>query len=526
MSMLINSLNVRPYDNKEPLLFPPLVGDFLREDDLAHVVDEAVEQIDLQPYYNKIPTVGNPSYHPALMIKIWFYGYCTGTYSSRKIEEKLYKDVGFIYLAAMQKPDFKTISEFRRKNLSELKKSFVDILQICHRLGMTELGEISIDSKVMKANASADRTYDEAELIKERETIEKAIEEYLEKANQTDLEEDKKYGPDKRGNELPEDISKKEARIKKMKEIVEKLKEAQKKLEKNSKKEINLSDEDAQFQKDKSRIIPGYRAEAAVDSKEQVIVANDVTNEQNDVSRLVPMIDKILENVEELEPDKFSENNQKKEQIKVIADSGYCSGKNLSELEKEPYKHKIDPYIPNTNSTEIERGKGWNINSPFHRSKFTYNKEDNTYTCPTGKKLHYVGQVINNGVTYSIYNNYKDCKNCEHFGKCTVNKNGRFIWISEHQHLIDEMRRKLSTPQGKEIYVIRKITVEPVFGNLSQNLGFREFLLRGLEKVKGEFSLMCTAHNILKMAKFLKRIGLGLKEALSIPKSLLLLDTS
>jgi transposase len=152
-------LNVKPYSNKQLLLFPASIGDYLREDDLAHVVDEAVDEIDLLPYYLKIPPIGNPSYHPALMVKIWFYGYATKTYSSRKIEEKLHKDVAFIYLAGMQKPDFKAISEFRRKNLSELKNSFMDILQICHCLGLTGLGEICIDSKIIKANASLSRTY-------------------------------------------------------------------------------------------------------------------------------------------------------------------------------------------------------------------------------------------------------------------------------------------------------------------------------------------------------------------------------
>lgn len=291
------NLNIRPYNNKELLLFPASVGDYLSKDDLAHVIDEAVDEIDLGPYYNKISDVGNPPYHPALMIKIWFYGYATKTYSSRKIEEKLYKDVAFIYLAGMQKPDFKAISEFRRKNLSELRNSFVDILQICHRLGMTKLGEISIDSKAMKANASVASTYNEKQLIKEREEIQKAIKEYLEKVNQTDLEEDQKYGPDKRGNELPEDIRKKEDRLKKMKQIVEQLKQTQKRLKNSGKKKINLTDSEAQFQKDKLRKILGYRARVAVDSKEQVIVTNDVTNEQNDRHQLVPMAEKILENV-------------------------------------------------------------------------------------------------------------------------------------------------------------------------------------------------------------------------------------
>jgi transposase len=214
-----NTLNVRPYNNKELLLFPPSVGDYLPKDHLAQVVDEAVDSIDLSSFCRKIAEIGNPSYHPALMIKIWFYGYATKTYSSRKIEDKLQTDVAFIYLAGMQKPDFKTIAEFRRNNLEELKNSFVDILQICHQVGMTKLGEISLDSKVMKANASAQRTYDEPQLIKEREELEKTIVDYLEKVNQTDCQEDEQYGADKRGDELPNEISEKKERIKKLRQV-------------------------------------------------------------------------------------------------------------------------------------------------------------------------------------------------------------------------------------------------------------------------------------------------------------------
>lgn len=513
------NLNVRPYNNKELLLFPASIGDYLPKDDLAHVVDEAIEEIDLKPYYNKIPEVGNPPYHPQLMIKVWFYGYATKTYSSRKIEEKLYKDVAFIYLAGMQKPDFKTISEFRRKNLSELKNSFVDILQICQRLGMTKLGEISIDSKVVKANAAPRRTYDDKELIKEQEELEKAIQEYLEKANNTDVEEDEKYGSEKRGNELPEDIRKKEDRIKKMKRIVEQLKQSQEKLRESSKKKINLTDCDAQFQKDGARIIPGYRAQVAVDSKEQIIVANDVTNCQCDSAQLLPMVEKICENVKEL---KKEDNNDEKNKLKVIADSRYNSEFNLAELEK---KEEIDPYIPDMREQAKKRGHKTKEDSPFHMSKFEFNQEENYFECPVGKKLNYIKQKKYRNRLVSIYT-CKECNNCHYFGKCTTDKNGRSIWVSEYAHLVKKMRQKLSTPEGKKIYGLRKITVEPVLGNLSQNLGFREFLLRGLQKVKGEFSLMCIAHNLLKIAKFIRQMGVSLKESITMSELSPVLDTS
>jgi len=467
---MLTNLNLRPYNNKELLLFPPLVGDYLPKDHLAHVVDEAVELIDLKPYYQKIPSVGNPSYHPALMVKIWFYGYATKVYSSRKIEERLNTDVAFIYLSGMQKTDFKTISEFRRNNLKELKDSFVDMLQICHRLGMTKLGEISIDSKVIKANATARRTYGDKRIIKDREKLKKAIEEYLEKANQTDLEEDEKYGAEERGDELPEDIEEKEKRINRMKEIVEELKQAQKKLKASGKKKINITDEDAQFQKDGARIISGYRAQVAVDSKEQIIVANDVTNEQNDTTCLIPMVDQTCENVREF---KKETNSDDEEKLKIIVDSRYNSELNLAELEE---RKEVDAYIPDMRDQAKRRGKKTDEDSPFHMRKFILNREENYFICPAGKRLNYIKQKKHRNRLVSIYT-CKECNNCQYFGRCTTDKKGRSILLSEYAHLTMKMRQKLSTAEGKKIFGIRKITVEPALGNLSQNLGFREFLL-------------------------------------------------
>jgi len=510
-----DSLNVREYNNKQTLLLPPSIGELLPEDHLAHVVDEAVDIIDLTPYYSKIPSVGNPSYHPALMLKIWFYGYATGVYSSRKIEDRLYTDVAFMYLAGMQMPDFKAISEFRRRHLSELKDSFVEVLQICHRLGMTKLGHISLDSKVMKGNASASNTYTKEELFEEQRELEKVIDEYFQKVNEVEHEEDCKYGDDKKGNELPKDIQKKYKRLKRLKEVVEILKEAKQKAGKNKGKEdadkINLTDVDTRFQKDKRNIIPGYRAELAVDAEEQVIVTCDVTNDQHDSTQLLPMVGEILKNIDEL--------REKTQPLRLCADSGYFGEINLAELEKEQYKEKIDLYMPDMKYQAKTNGVKTVEDSAFHWSKFIFDSAGNFFLCPVGKILAFEGEKEYRKRTVSIYS-CKECINCENFGICTKSKNGRGIWVSEHWELVQAMRDKLSTKEGRQTYGLRKCTVEPVIGNLSQNMGFKSFLLRGLKKVKGEFALMCIAHNILKIREKLKRIGMGLKEALRMPKIL------
>lgn len=514
--MADDSLNIKEYNNKQALLFPPSVGDYLREDDLAHVIDDAVDQINLQPYYKKISPVGNPCYHPALMLKIWFYGYSTKTFSSRKIEDKLYKDVAFIYLAGMQKPDHKTISEFRKNNCEEMKETFVEILQICHRLGMTKLGEISLDSQVMKANASAERSLTEENLIKEKEKLEKAVQQYLDTVNEVDAKEDTIHGVENRGDELPQDIIKKKDRIRRMKEEIKKLKIAQQKLKEEELNKINLTDSDARFQKDKTKIIPGYRAEIAVDSQEQVIVAVDASNRANDSFQLLPMIDAILENVEKLKLRDGKDSSAGQEPIKLSADAGYNSGNNLKELEKQQYKEKIDAYIPDNRVPDKERGVGHDLSSPFHRSKFHYDEKENCFICPEGNKLSREREKTSKGIKYDSYRAKSSfCRACRFFGQCTSSKNGRTIWFSKNQHLIDAMRTKLSSKDGKEIYRKRKITVEPVFGNISFNLGIRAFLLRGLRKIKGELSLICIVHNLIKIYIKLRKIGSTLREFLN-----------
>jgi transposase len=304
-----------------------------------------------------------------------------------------------------------------------------------------------------------------------------------------------------------------------MKQIAEKLKQMQEKLKQTDQKKINLTDEDAQFQRGKGgRIIPGYRAQVAVDSKNQIIVANDVTNDPYDTSQLIPMADQVCKNVKEVK----GETAGPKEKIKVIADSGYHSELNLAELEN---RKNIDAYIPDMKQQAKERGHKSTEDSPFHMTKFVFKGEENCFICPAGKKLDYLRQTRYRRRSISIYTG-KECSNCQYFGKCTTDQNGRSIWLSEYVYLVKKMREKLSTPEGKRIYGVRKITAEPVLGNISQNLGFREFLLRGIPKVKCEFSLMCTAVNLLKIARFVRGLGKSLKKAVSMSHPLPVPDTS
>ena len=496
------SLNVRNYNNKEMLLFPAAIGDYLSKDHFAWVIDDVVEQLDLSCLYRKVSSVGNPSYHPRMMLKILFYGYAVSTFSSRKIAKGTETDVAFIFLSGMQKPDFRTISDFRKNNAEELPKLFVQIVHLCKKLGLIGLGHISIDSTVIKASANRDRTYDRERFILEEQAIQDKIKELLDVAQKVDDEEDRIFGPDLRGDELPESVRSRKKRL-------EKLQEAKKELEQKSLKEINLTDSNATFQREKGKVFrPGYRAEVVVDEKEQIIVACDVVNKLNDRQELLPSIERAVDNLPEI-------TNQDSSVI-VTADSDYSAMENLKKLEEQkPY---VDAYIPDSKYQSRQDGKTTDEDSPFHKKHFSYNPDKNVYICPNQKELTFRRRAIDD--TTAAYSFYccDHCRGCPYFGTCTKSPRGRGIAVYDNREQIYKMRRKLDSAEGKRIYSKRKIIIEPVFGNIKHNLRFREFILRGLKKVKAEFILIAIVHNIKKIAKWLrKRLSFKLPRGDLIP---------
>lgn len=484
------SLNVRNYNNKELLLFPASIGDYLSKDHLSWVIDDVVEQLDLSCLYKKVSSVGNPSYHPKMMLKVLFYGYATSNFSSRKIAKGLETDVAFIFLSGMQKPDFRTISDFRKNNLEEISNLFVQIVRLCKKLGLVGLGHISLDSTMIKANASRERALDTEEIVLEERAINRKIKELLESAQKLDDEEDKLFGKDKRGDEIPPELRSHQKRL-------QKIEEAKEKLEKGSLKEINLTDLDATFQKQEHNLVrPGYRAEVAVDKKEQIIVACDVINRRTDYEQLIPLIEQAETNLPELPAQKS---------IIITADSGYSSMDRLKELESKEY---VDAYIPDAIYQGKERDKRVSEDLPFHKRHFHYNPERDVYICPNNEELTFRHRRRDKGgQMYSVYQcQIRICRKCRYFGVCTKSCEGRRITSYDNADVLYGMRQKLDTAEGKMIYRRRKAIVEPVLGNIKHNLRFRQFLLRGLKKVKAEFTLMAIVHNILKIAKSFKSL--------------------
>jgi transposase len=469
----------KEYDQTQSMLFPPDVADFLTEDHPARLISEIIDALDVGQITGAYSHRGQRAFYPRMMLKLWLYGYTVGVRTSRQLARKTETDVAFMFLAAMQRPDFRTLANFRSKHKEAFANIFAQVVHLCLEAGMVLLSHVSIDGVRMKANASKKKSRDAEALQKEIQQIQDEIEKLLTQSQQMDEGEDEKYGSDDRGDGVPEVLKNKRDRR-------DFLRKRLGELEQMKEKKVNLTDPDATIQKIDGRLKPGYNAQASVDEEHQIIVSCDVTTQANDYGQLEPGLDGIQENVG-IYPEQIS------------ADSGYHSGPNLEGLEKR----EVEGFIPDLE--ESKKAKLSEEERPFHRHEFKYDPVNDCVICPKGKTLIRVKDDWRDRNDRSkgktkVYQG-QECQSCEAFEHCRQNKNakGRTIRRDEFEELREGLRAKMNTPEGQAVYSKRRSIIEPVFGNLKHNLGYRHFLLRGLDSVKGEFAVMCTAHNLIKL---------------------------
>ena len=476
------SKTFRPYDPTQAFLLPPSPLEWLPEGHLAQFILDTVGELDLSAilaYYER-ELRGKPPYHPRMLVALLVYGYCVGVASSRKIEKKTHEDVAFRVLAGNTHPDHVQISEFRRIHLKTLSGLFVQVLLLCQQMKMVKLGHVALDGTKMKANASKHKAMsydrmnqDEARLVAEVAALMKAAEE-------ADVAEDDKYGKGRAGDEIPEDLRRRNDRLAKIRAakaalVAEAKAQAEERaaqatidaqaqaavVEMNNvraahakdenedeppappsvsrpenlpqhqvptqkdgaptdKAQRNFTDAESRIMKTNAGFEQGYNAQAVVDDEHQIIVAVGVSNQSPDAEHFLPMLDRVVENMGAA-PKRAS------------ADTGYFSEENVRRGEARG----IDLYIA------------------------------------TGRTKHNAPETPT-------------------------------VAIEDKLTLKTQMKVKLATDEGKAVYSRRKVIVEPVFGQI-KNRGFRSFLLRGLEKVRGEWSLIALSHNLLKLFGFQAR---------------------
>lgn len=473
------------YQQNQQFLLPPSLDELLPKNHLARLVSEIVENLDIENVKDKYNDLGRPAYHPKMMIKILFYGYAVGIRSSRRLAKALETDIAFMWLSAMNRPDFRTVSDFRKNNLSAVEGLFTQIVATCISSGMATIGKVAIDGTKIKANASKRSIRDEARLKDMLGEIDKKIKEMLGEAEDIDEAEDKLYG-DMRGDELPKELSDEKTRKKKIKEALERIDKERNKD--GSKKKLSITDTDASLMKTTSGIMPSYNAQA-VASQEGLILAADVSSDSFDNHLLGPMIENLKENTS-------------KKPGKVLADAGYYSGETLKYIEKE----EIDAFIPILENIDKNRARGRSKNTAhehFQKQEFMYDKEKDCYVCPVGKELClYKKDKRKNKTIHRYICKIKDCKS-RHL--CTNSKTGRTIDRLGYEELYEKMIDKMKTEEASDIYRKRQGMVEPVFSIIKGPLGFDKFYLRGKQKVQSEWFLICSAFNIFKMWKIEQR---------------------
>ena len=333
-----------PYDPEQQLLLPAALQEWLPPDHLAYFISDVVDQLDLSEITGRYEEQrGGPPYHPRMMVKVLLYGYCTGVASSRRIAQRLHEDIAFRVLAANNAPDFRTISDFRKDHLAALADLFGQVLELCQRAGLVKLGHVALDSTKVRANASKHKAMSYGRMQEKESRLAAEVEELLRRAGEVDEEEDRRYGQDKRGDELPEELAFREGRLRKIREAKAAL-EAEAKAEaeqaeSEGRKHPGVPDDKAQrnFTDPESRIMPGpggrdfqqsYNCQAVVDHEHQVIVAARATNLSTDKGQAVVMVEEVIANTGTVPQE-------------ISADAGYYSAQTVEGL----YALGVDPYI-------------------------------------------------------------------------------------------------------------------------------------------------------------------------------------
>jgi transposase len=441
----------RRYGLEQAYLLPVAPREWLDDGHLVLFLHDAVSEMDLSPILKEYRGGRGPKgYHPQLLLEVLLYGYCTGTFSSRKLAARCETDVPYLVLTNGQRPDFRTLATFRKRHLSAMQKLFVQVLRLCREAGLVKLGHLSLDGSKYQANASKHKAMSYGRIQASEPALVAEIQALLKRAAEIDAAEDEEHGVDRRGDELPEELRRREGRLAKIREAKARLEEraeerahdraeargasedeiaaAVEAAVPGEKEQSNFTDPDSRIMKTKSGWVQGYNVQVMVEEESGIIIAQEVSAHAADSPRLAPMLDatdSILAAAgvptDQCLPAHFT------------ADAGYCSEKNLALLAAQG----VDAYV----ATGRER---------HHRA---------------GGAPHRASRTPHTSRT----------------------------------PLRATMRAKLQTDAGRAIYARRKCTTEPVHGLIKHARGFRQFLLRGLANVQAEFTLIALTHNLLKL---------------------------
>jgi transposase len=475
-----------PIEFNQRLLFPPNVFDLLSNEHECYLYEDIFKQLDTSELENHYSELGQRAYHPKLIVSILIYAYSRGVFSSRQIEKRCNEDLSFMYIANMNCPNFRVLSDFRKNNTEFFHDCFKQTVKLAIELKLASLGHISLDGSKFKASTSKHKAMSYQRLQEKEKALTAEIEELIEKGSRCDEEEGRAY-KEKTGYEIPEDLKHKEKRHAKIQNAIEAIEAREEALHPGKpvegNKQISFADKDARIMGKHGSFDYSYNGQISVDSDAQIIVGQHLSQNANDKQELKPALEQVEEATETL-PDKLS------------ADNGYMSGDNLEALDES----SVDVYIATDKGEKGNKIPLAESERPLVKADFEYNEKENTFSCPGGQILEMKRESKDGTRIYQA--DAEACAACQYQPRCCRSKSGnaRSITCDDKEHLRQQMSSKMETDDAKAVYKERKVIVEPVFGQI-KNMGFRGFSVRGKQKVAGEFSLVCAVHNLKKIAR-------------------------
>src|SRR3990172_2034394 len=491
----------KPYVIDAGYLFPPSLAEFLGTEDEVQVLTEVTEHLDISCLDTYFSGMGQRPYHPRLLLRLLMWGMANRVVSTRRIEVLARRDVSFIYLAGGNKPDYRTLARFRRRNAVSIKKIFKETVILCARLGMVNLAHIALDGTKIKANTSKHKAMSYGRMKQDEDRLEREIDELMLQAEAADAEEDEAFGNDNSGYNLPEELQRREDLREKIFAIREEL-EREKREEQHlkegqtpiieDKEQRSFADGDASMMLMKrGEFDYGYNAQACTDEGHGVIVSGGLSNVASDTGHLPEMVAEGRQLRDELIIDEVPEKTV------MTADRGYFSVENIKQ--EGPGIELLIAAVREGKAETSEATAG-----VYWLEKFDYLKESASWRCPRGRFL--VREQKQSLKGRPLLRRYEclDCAGCSLMRYCLKSgEERRTLLVKRKQLIITKIRARLRQPEKQALYRKRKWVAEQVFGQIKTGIGFREFTMRGEDNTRAQWLFVCAVHNVMKAVRYI-----------------------
>ena len=460
---------VMPADRGQWTLLPECLDDFIDENNAVRVIDVFVDALDLAEmgFEGVEPAAtGRPSYHPAVLLKLYIYGYLNRVQSSRRLEQEAGRNLEVMWLLGRLAPDHKTVADFRKDNSLALRRVCARFVELCRDMGLLATASVAIDGSKFKAVNNRDKNFTKAKVQRRRAQLEESVTRYLSQLDTADRQEPTEA--------LATKVTRLNEKLTKLKEQMGKLAIYEEQMLASPDQQISLTDPDSRSMATSGRGsgVVGYNVQVAVDTKHHLIVTHEVTNSGSDRAQLANMA-------------KQAKAVLRTETLEAVADRGYFSSTEILECDEASIMVTLPK--PQTSSAKAD--------GRFGKQDFVYLPEQDAYRCPAGEQLPYRFTGEEDGKRIRRYWTTA-CQNCSLKSKCTTGPERRIPrW--EHEHLLDAVQQRLdANPNAMRQ---RRETVEHPFGTLKARMGATHFQTRTLPKVAAEMALSVLAYNLTRV---------------------------